>query len=85
MKFYKDAKFYHYLDRIIIKKLNCIYINYVYQVIFYKNGIKHNIKNMAYTYRNRYKEFFLNGISYGDNTNFTKKSWRRFVKMQVFK
>ncbi len=45
----------------------------------------HNVKNMAYSYRNRYKEFYLNGILYGNNINFTKKSWHKFVKMQVFK
>ena len=83
MKFYKDARFYYYIDKIVLKKLNCIYTSHVSQIIFYKNGLRHNDKNIAYNY-NGYKEFYLNGKYYGNNVNFTKKSWRKFVKLQAF-
>ena len=84
MKFYKYKYDFDYWNKIINKKLTCVYSNYNY-VRFYKNGIKHNIKNFAlFDINNKYKEFFLNGISYGDKYNFTKQSWRRFVKLKAF-
>ena len=58
-------------------------------VHFYKNGQDHNTKNAAYIRYdnrfNRFKQFYLNGKLYGNHDNFNKKSWRRFVKIQVFK
>ena len=53
-------------------------------ILFYKNGLKHNIKNAAYIALNQSKDFYLNGICYGNNIDFTKQSWRRFVKLQTF-
>jgi hypothetical protein len=52
---------------------------------FYKNGKQHNNKNASYIKYKKYKEFWLNGEFYGNKNNFTKKSWRRFVKMEIFK
>ena len=79
MKFYK-SNFYH---KIINNKLNVVYSDF-YNVIFYKNGLPHNSKDGAYIDDNRYKAFYLNGKYYGYDIDFTKESWRRFVKMQAF-
>ena len=54
--------------------------------MFYKNGKFNNSKNASYIGPlPGNKEFFLNGTIYGNGNDFTKKSWRRFVKIQVFK
>jgi hypothetical protein len=84
MKFYKDQNkndFYYY-DIICFNNLDAIYYDNNY-VIFLKNGLKHNIKNAAYT-NGKYKQFFLNDKCYGYEKDFTKESWRRFVKLQAF-
>ncbi len=53
--------------------------------IFFKNGKVHSSKKGAVilSYCNDIN-FYLNGNYYGNQYNFTKKSWRKFVKMQVF-
>lgn len=65
--------------------LTAIYNDH-FNVIFYKKGGMHNYKNAAYKNNNDYKEFTLNGVThfccYGNS--FTKESWRRYVKLQVF-
>jgi hypothetical protein len=53
-------------------------------VRFVKNGNFHNNKNAAFVTINRYKEFILNDKNYGNQDNFTKQTWRRFVKLQAF-
>ena len=77
MKFYKSKNLYKIgefsLTAICGGSLN---------VSFYKNGMPHNFKNTDYVNRNGYKTFYLNGKCYGNN--FTKESWRRFVKLQAF-
>jgi hypothetical protein len=79
MKFYRDINW----NKIINNKLTAIYLDY--NIYFYKDGKIHNSKNVAYIrYDNRYKEFYLNGKLYGNQDTFTKESWRRFVKLQVF-
>jgi hypothetical protein len=85
MKFYNDNKKYiSYLNDIIINKLTCIYSTF-YTITFYKNGIKHNDKNSAYINRlDELKIFYLNNKYYGSLKQFTKQSWRRFVKLKVF-
>jgi hypothetical protein len=81
MKFYKDKYSYGYCDKIINNNLTIMYSNiYIY---FYKNGKNHNTKNAAFI-SNKYKEFRLNGKYYGNTNDFTKQSWRRFVKLQAF-
>ena len=86
MKFYKDIptyKFYYYY--IISSRLTCIRIDKVYNaVVFYKNGKKNNFKNASYIVNTGYKQFCLNDINYGNQTNFTKESWRKFAKLQAF-
>jgi hypothetical protein len=67
---------------IIFNKLTCVYSNQ-YDVEFYYNGKIHNNKNAAFI-SNKYKEFRLNGKYYGNTNDFTKQSWRRFVKLQAF-
>ena len=86
MKFYKDKSnnYNFYWSRIKSCKLTSIYVNNI-GIDFFKNGIKHNTKNAAYIsdYKYIYKEFYLNDKFYGDQTKFTKYSWRKFVKLQV--
>ena len=71
---------------IILNKKDAIYYTFVYNhhIVFYKNGMLHNAKNAAYINDLGYKQFVLNDECYGNNNDFTKKSWRRFVKMQAF-
>lgn len=63
--------------------MSYIVLNLIF--FFYKNGKQHNNKNASYIKYKKYKEFWLNGEFYGNKNNFTKKSWRRFVKMEIFK
>ena len=79
MKFYIKYK----SSKIRSDKLTCIYTEYNAIWIF-KNGKGHNYKNAAYI-DGIYKQFFLNGKCYGTQNDFTKQSWRRFVKLQLFK
>ena len=82
MKFYKYKSSKKYLDIIIVNKLNAIYLDRGI-ILFYRNGIVHNAKNAAYImFKN--KSFCLNAKHYGYEDDFTKESWRRFVKLQVF-
>ena len=84
MKFYRDKFRMKYWNKIISNKLTSIYVD-KNTLSFYKNGNLHNSKNVAYKNNNGYKEFVLNDIVFGYSKDFTKKSWRRFVNMQVFK
>jgi hypothetical protein len=82
MKFYKSNSYYGpYLEKILSNKLNAIYS--YYSVLFFKNGKEHNPKNAAYI-SNKIKQFKLNNKFYGDQDDFTKYSWRRFVKLSTF-
>jgi hypothetical protein len=94
MKFYKDnndgdMSFWTKIQR---NKLTAIYIN-VYisektnlnEVIFFENGKFHNNKNIAIiNIYYEYKKFYFNGMFYGNEDDFTKKSWRKFVKLKAF-
>ena len=84
MKFYKYSQLGNYLNIIFYYKLNAIYFYDSGAVAFFKNGIAHSYKNAAYIRRDGYKEFWLNSIFYGDQIDFDKKSWRKFVKLQFF-
>ena len=70
-------------DLIIVGKLTAIHNGFL-MVTFYKNGRLHNTKNAAYIYGNKQKQFCLNDKRYVNQKKFTKESWRRFVKIQVF-
>jgi len=83
MKFYRDKYPYVFWHKIKGYKLTAIYYDNI-AIRFFKNGKYHNAKNAAAIYINGYKAFYLNDECYGDHGNFTKKSWCRFVKMQVF-
>lgn len=74
------------LINIILNKKDAIYCTFIYNhhIVFYKNGMLHNAKNASYIHNSGYKAFYLNDEYYGNHNNFTKQSWRRFVKMQVF-
>ena len=82
MKFYRVTN-YIYWSRFINSKLNAICCSNYY-TRFFKNGKLHNSKNASNIDYYGYKQFYLNGNFYGDKYNFTKKSWRKFVKLQVF-
>ena len=89
MKFYREnINPVNYWHKIKTNKLNAIYYHFyslnLYRIESYKNGIYHNTKNAAYIDHLGYKEFYLNNQCYGNQYVFTKKSWRRFVKIQVF-
>jgi hypothetical protein len=80
-----------YFNKIKNNKLTAIYfdLNYLgrrlyFQTHFFKDGIAHNIKNASIIADNGYKGFYLNNKRYGDQDNFTKQSWRKFVKLQAF-
>jgi hypothetical protein len=84
MKFYK---YNHQIDpyvKIINNKLTSVFISFHKTTMFFKNGKYHNNKNTAFIRYDGYKIFNLNGEFYGYNTDFTKESWRRFVKLQAF-
>jgi hypothetical protein len=83
MKFYIDKFNSYYWGKIYYGKLISIYQSTFKNILFYKYGIRHNIKNAAYI-NNVYKEFVLNDKYYGNQYTFTKESWRRFVKLQAF-
>ncbi len=84
MKFYIEYSSSYYWKKICNNELICIYLDYDCHIRFYKNGKIHNNKNAAYINPNNYKSFYLNGKFYGANNDFTKKTWRKFVKMQAF-
>jgi hypothetical protein len=83
MKFYRDKEDLNYQYVIEYNKLTCIYSapNYVE---FIKNTSCHNIKNASFIRYDGYKQFYLNDKFYGNQYKFTKKSWRRFVKLKIF-
>ena len=94
MKFYRT-----YNDSLCVFTDKYFKISYIYQsyylgvsnkkihfVDFMKNGKLHNIKNAAYN-SNRARSFYLNGIRYGYENDFTKQSWRNYIrniKLKVF-
>ena len=83
MKFYRDKKYKFYIYYLFNNKLTAIYSSANY-VSFYKNNFCHNVKNAAYVSENKFKLFYLNGNLYGKEYDFTKKSWRRFIKLNTF-
>lgn len=83
MKFYKEKNNTMYWCEIINYKLNAIYCN-DFAIRFYKNGERHNTKNASFIRRDGFKIFNLNDKFYGYKYNFTKSSWRKFVKLQAF-
>ncbi len=88
MKFYLDKykNNFYYWNKTRINKLTAILnsntLDHSKCVYFFKNGDYHNYKNAAYIEINGYKQFFINDHCYGYN-DFTKETWRRFVKMQI--
>ena len=84
MKFYRDKNnLYHYLHEITDNNLSAIRQDKYRVILFFKNGKQYNAKNAAYVY-DGYKEFYLNDKCCGIDDDFTKESWRRFVKIQAF-
>ncbi len=83
MKFYK-INYISNLDDKITAIFNTLNINSLHCVRFIKNGKHHNPKNAAYISKYGSKQFCLNNMSYGCKNDFTKETWRRFVKLQAF-
>jgi hypothetical protein len=89
MKFYNDKENFDLWHKIKFDNLTAILntintMNYNTKcVYFFKNGKWSNNKNAAYI-DGIYKQFRLNDNLYGNQKRFTKESWRRFIKMQVF-
>jgi hypothetical protein len=84
MKFYRDMNNYDdYWNKIFNNNLTAIYYN-SFAIKFFKNGKENNTKNASYIAKSGYKQFYLNDKCYGDDEDFTKESWRRFVKLQAF-
>jgi hypothetical protein len=84
MKFYK---YNHQIDpyvKIINNKLTSVFISFHKTTMFFKNGKYHNNKNAAIYYIDGIKEFRLNSEYYGNHKSFTKESWRKSFKLQVF-
>lgn len=75
---------YLFFYKIKDNNLTAIYQNSNFEFHFYKNSKFHNSKNAAYINNDGYKEFWLNNKRYGYQKDFTKSSWRKFIKMQVF-
>ncbi len=84
MKFYKYNINYFFHNNIIINNLNAVYLSFYNSILFFKNGKLHNYKNSAFIDNDGYKGFYLNGNFYGYKDDFTKHSWRKFVKLQAF-
>ncbi len=82
MKFYNDKDNNYYWYIIFDNKLTAIHHDSI-AIRFFKNGIRNNNKNASYI-SNTGKVFCLNNQCYGYGTNFTKQSWRKFVKLKVF-
>jgi hypothetical protein len=82
MKFYRDS--YFSWNKVTSNKLNCICQNLLKFIYFFKNGKLSNTKNAAHIAEYGYKEFWLNDKIYGYENDFTKQSWRKVIKLQVF-
>jgi hypothetical protein len=83
MKFYKNNNF-NICVKAYIRKQTMICQDYP-NILFYKNGKYSNNKNAAYIDLDiKFKEFWLDGKPYGNKNDFTKQSWRKFVKLQAF-
>jgi hypothetical protein len=83
MKFYRYVKSSKYLNKIYSNNLTCIYYN-DYIIAFFKNGNYHNSKNATFIRNDSYKEFWFNNKRYGIQKDFSKQTWRRFVKLKIF-
>ena len=84
MKFYKgNQSNIFYYDKAKNNKLICVYSDNI-AVDFCENVQNHNNKNAAYINYSGFKALWLNGKCYGTNNDFTKQSWRRFVKLKAF-
>jgi hypothetical protein len=90
MKFYRDknsSSHYFYLVKAENNNLNAICIDSANIVRFLINRKRHNTKNASFYefYEDKiYKIFYLNDEAYGNENEYDKQSWRKFVKLQVF-
>jgi hypothetical protein len=84
MKFYNDkySNISYYWNKIMTFEIEGI-INSVGITWIFKNGVLNNTKNASVS-DGKNKSFYLNGRFYGYGLDFTKQSWRRFVKLQAF-
>ena len=82
MKFNRDRFSSNYWDKINKNKLSSIYLDYDYDIRFYKNGKLHNIKNAAIFFKNGIKKYYKNNKSYERFLN--KKHWRKYLISEAF-
>lgn len=83
MKFYRDRFSSNYWDKINKNKLSSIYLDYDYDIRFYKNGKLHNIKNAAIFFKNGIKKYYKNNKSY-ERLILNKKHWRKYLISEAF-
>jgi hypothetical protein len=84
MKFYRDLIYRYYYANLLNSDNTAIYCNENY-MFFYKNGEFHNSKNATYIdFTSKQRSFRLKNKYYGREGDFTKESWRKFVKLRAF-
>ena len=85
MKFFHNRHYSNtpYLIDIIHNKFDAIYQRSNFCVYFFKNGKIHNEKGAAkiHVYL-KIKEFYYNGEYFG--IDFSKQTWKSYVKMLIF-
>ena len=83
MKFYYDKYSNYYINKVYDNKTTCVYMGY--SVEFFYKGMNHNIKNAAISeYYHIGKAYYLYSKYYGNEDDFTKKTWRKFCKLKTF-
>lgn len=86
MKFYKakNKLLYSILKQIAFNKQNAVVCG-EYSVIFFNNGIEHNLKNAAYVnFMYNFKEYRVDGFLIGTNATLNKRKFRSFVATRMF-
>jgi hypothetical protein len=84
MKFYRDRFSSNYWDKINKNKLSSIYLDYDYDIRFYKNGKLHNIKNASIFFKDGRKKYYKNNKSYERLVFLNKKHWSKYLISEAF-
>lgn len=71
---YTRQDFYKIVNNLILIRNTAIY--------YFINGERHCETGRSIISMSGDGEFFYKGIFYGDDNNFTNKSWKKFVKKQ---
>ena len=54
-------------------------------IVYFLNGKLHREDEPACEYADGTKQWWLNGKAYGINDDYTNKSWKRFVRLELLK